>query len=113
MSIASDAWNSVTGVVNTVVTTVVSEAQGFAEDLVAAGASVLNNFLNALAGSAAKDKIISEFSTQNSYLYTDDAYIDNLHNTDRIVLNSLIKGTSLTDEIVAFYRKEYASSAFI
>ena len=112
MSILGDAWNNVTGQVQGAVTTVVSEAQGFAEDIVAAGASVLNNFLNALAGPAAKDKIISEFSTQNSYIYTDDEYIDNLHNTDRIVLNSLIKGTSLTDEVIAFYRKEYASSDF-
>ena len=111
-NIISDAFNSVTGVVNTVVTTVVSEAQYFAEDVVAAGASVLGDFLNVLAGPAAKDKIIEEFSTQNSYLYTDNEYIDNLHNTDRIALNSLIRGTSITDEIINFYKRVDSSYDF-
>jgi len=112
MSILSDAFETVVGVVSTAVTTVVSEVVIFAEYVVAAGAQVLNDFLNSLAGPAALDKEISEFSTQNTYLFTDDAYIDNLHNTDRIALNSLIKGTSITDEIIDFYRKEGLSSDF-
>ena len=91
---------------------ILSAFQQFAEAVVAAGAAVLNDFLNVLAGSAAEDLVIDEFSTQNTYLYTDDAYIDALHNTDRIVLNSLIRGTSITDEIVDFYRKAYESSDF-
>ena len=68
---------------------ILSAFQQFAEAVVAAGAAVLNDFLNVLAGSAAEDLVIDEFSTQNTYLYTDDAYIDALHNPDRIVLNSL------------------------
>ena len=91
---------------------ILSAFQQFAEAVVAAGAAVLNDFLNVLAGSAAEDLVIDEFSTQNTYLYTDDAYIDALHNPDRIVLNSLIRGTSITDEIVDFYRKAYESSDF-
>ena len=91
---------------------ILSAFQQFAEAVVAAGAAVLNEFLNLLAGSAAEDLVIDEFSTQNTYLYTDDAYIDALHNPDRIVLNSLIRGTSITDEIVDFYRKAYESSDF-
>ena len=91
---------------------ILSAFQQFAEAVVAAGAAVLNDFHNVLAGSAAEDLVIDEFSTQNTYLYTDDAYIDALHNTDRIVLNSLIRGTSITDEIVDFYRKAYESSDF-
>ena len=86
--------------------------QEFGEAVVAAGAQILNDFINVLAGSAAQDLVIDEFSTQNTYLYTDDAYIDALHNTERIVLNSLIRGTSITDEIVDFYRKAYSSSDF-
>ena len=91
---------------------ILSAFQQFAEAVVAAGAAVLNDFLNVLAGSAAEDLVIDEFSTQNTYLYTDDAYIDALHNTDRIVLNSLIRGTSITDEVIDFYRKAYSSSDF-
>ncbi|SVE16664.1 uncharacterized protein METZ01_LOCUS469518, partial [marine metagenome] len=96
---------SVLGIIDDVINTAATFAQSFAEDVVAAGAQVLNSFINLLAGPAAYDKIIDEFSTQNSYLYNDDAYIDNLYNTDEIALNSLIKGTSVVDEIVAFYRK--------
>jgi len=102
----------VVGVINDIVEVVVSEFQEFAENVVAAAAQILNDFLNVLAGPAAHDKEISEFSTQNSYLYTNDAYIDNLYNTDRIALNSLIKGTSITDEIIDFYKKVYLSSDF-
>ena len=91
---------------------ILSAFQQFAEAVVAAGAAVLNDFLNVLAGSAAEDLVIDEFSTQNTYLYTDDAYIDALHNTDKIVLNSLIRGTSFTDEVIDFYRKAYESSDF-
>ena len=86
--------------------------QEFGEAVVAAGAQILNDFINVLAGSAAQDLVIDEFSTQNTYLYTDDAYIDALHNTERIVLNSLIRGTSITDEVIDFYRKAYSSSDF-
>ena len=100
--------SGVVGVIQEIAETVVTFAQDFAEDVIAAGAQILNSFLNALAGPAAKDKVISEFSTQNSYLYSSDSdgdtYIDALHNTDRIYLNSLIKGTSIADEIITFYR---------
>ena len=58
----------VVGIINDVVTVVVSEFVEFAENVVEAGAAILNNFLNVLAGSAAHDKVISEFSTQNTYL---------------------------------------------
>ena len=95
---------------------VFSYFQVFAEAVVAAGAQVLNSFINVLAGPAARDKVISEFSTQNSYFYSadsdGDAYIDALHNPDKIALNSLIKGTSITDEIIDFYKKAYSSSDF-
>ena len=47
--------------------------QEFGEAVVAAGAQILNDFINVLAGSAAQDLVIDEFSTQNTYLYTDDA----------------------------------------
>jgi hypothetical protein len=86
--------------------------QSFANAVVAAGATILNDFLNALAGPAAHDRVIEEFSTQNTYFYTDDAYIDALHNPDKIVLNSLIRGTSFTDEIIDFYKKAYSSHDF-
>ena len=105
-------FENVTGAVNDVATTIVSEFQEFAENIVAAGAAVLNDFLNVLAGPAARDKVISEFSTQNSYFFTDDAYIDNLHNTDKIALNSLIRGTSITDEVIDFYKKAGLSNDF-
>lgn len=91
---------------------ILSFFQSFAEAVVAAGATILNDFLNALAGTAAHDRVIEEFSTQNSYFYTDDAYIDALHNPDKIVLNSLIRGTSFTDEIIDFYKKAYSSHDF-
>jgi hypothetical protein len=45
-------------------------------------------------------------------LYNDDSYIDNLYNTDEIAINSLIKGTSVTDEIINFYRKANSSYDF-
>ena len=106
----------VAGVVNDVVTVVTTSFQDFATNVVAAGAQILNDFLNVLAGPAAKDKVISEFSTQNSYFYSadsdGDAYIDALHNPDKIAINSLIKGTSITDEIIDFYKKAYSSSDF-
>ena len=102
----------VVGVIEDVVTIVVTESQAFAEAVVAAGAQVLNDFLNVLAGPAAHDKVISEFSTQNSYLYNDDAYIDNLHNSDEIALNCLIKGTSFTDEIINFYKRANSTYDF-
>ena len=103
----------VVGVVNDVVTVVVTSAVAFAENVVAAGAAILNDFLNVLAGPAAKDKIIEEFSTQNAYLYNDDEYINNLYNIDRIAINSLIKGTPIIDEILNFYKKAKDSSDFI
>ena len=73
--------SGVLGIIDEVFNTVATFAQSFAEDVVAAGAQVLNSFINLLAGPAAYDKIIDEFSTQNSYLYNDDAYIDNLYNS--------------------------------
>lgn len=95
---------------------ILSFFQSFAEAVVAAGATILNDFLNVLAGPAAKDKVISEFSTQNNYFYSadsdGDAYIDALHTPDKIALNSLIKGTSITDEIIDFYKKAYSSHDF-
>tara|TARA_B110000240_G_scaffold198339_2_gene258476 strand:+ start:1619 stop:4051 length:2433 start_codon:yes stop_codon:yes gene_type:complete len=91
---------------------ILSFFQSFAEAVVAAGATILNDFLNALAGTAAHDRVIEEFSTQNTYFYTDDAYIDALHNPDKIVLNSLIRGTSFTDEVIDFYKKAYSSHDF-
>ena len=100
------------GVVGGSAGAVLSHFQAFAEAVVAVGAYVGNNIINAIAGPAARDKIISEFSTQNTYFYTDDAYIDGLHNTDRIHLNSIIKGTSFTDEIINFYRNANTSSDF-
>jgi len=103
----------VVGVVNDVVTTVASQAEAFATAVVATGAQILNDFINVLAGPAGHDKVISEFSTQNSYLFTDDKYIDNLYNTDEIALNSLIKGTSFTNEIVDFYRKASSSTDYV
>ena len=72
----------------------------------------VNDFINALAGPHAHDKVIEEFSTRNSYLFTNDAYIDNLYNTDKIFLNSLIKGTNISDEIIDFYKKANTSSDF-
>ena len=102
----------VVGVIEDAVEVVVTSAQVFAETVVAAGAQVLNDFLNVLAGPAAKDKVISEFSTQNSYLYTNDAYIDNLHNSDKIALNVLIRGTSFTDEVIDFYKRANSSYDF-
>lgn len=91
---------------------ILSFFQSFANAVIAAGATILNDFMNALAGSAAHNKTIEEFSTQNTYFYTDDDYIDALHNTDKIVLNSLVRGTSVTDEIIDFYKKAYSSSDF-
>jgi len=102
----------VVGVINNVATTVASQAEAFATAVVAAGAQIMNDFINVLAGPAGHDKVISEFSTQNSYLFTDDKYIDNLYNTDEIALNSLIKGTSFTNEIVDFYRKASSSTDY-
>ena len=46
---------------------VLSHFQAFAEAVVAVGAAVANGILNAIAGPAARDKVIEEFSTQNSY----------------------------------------------
>ena len=104
--------SGVVGIVDDVITTVATQIEEFATNVVAAGAAVLNDFLNALAGPAAHDKVISEFSTQNNYLFNDDSYIDNLYNTDEIAINSLIKGTSISDEIVNFYRKANSSYDF-
>ena len=102
----------VVGIINDVATTISTQIENFGEAVVAAGAQILNDFINALAGPHAHDKIIEEFSTQNSYLYTNDHYIDNLYNTDKIALNSLIRGTSLIDEIKDFYRKANLSYDF-
>ena len=102
----------VVGIINDVATTVSTQIENFGESVVAAGAQILNDFINALAGPHAHDKVIEEFSTRNSYLFTNDAYIDNLYNTDKIFLNSLIKGTNISDEIIDFYKKANTSSDF-
>ena len=104
--------SGVLGVIDDIITTVAAQIEQFATAVVAAGAQILNDFLNALAGPAAHGKDIDEFSTQNSYLFNDDKYIDNLYNTDEIALNSLIKGTSVTDEIISFYRKTNSAYDF-
>ena len=102
----------VVGIINDVATTISTQIEDFGEAVVAAGAQILNDFINALAGPHAHDKVIEEWSTQNSYLFTNDAYIDNLYNTDKIFLNSLIKGTNISDEIIDFYKKANTSSDF-
>ena len=85
---------------------VVSALQQFAEAVVAAGASILNDLMTTLGGEGAKDKVVDEFSTQNDYLYQDE-HIESLYNRMEPIFRSLLRGTTIADELRRQYHSAY------